>query len=124
MEDSYLLLITALAIISIASLINYYDLTPRVENILTGEFCTDFSIIFPGCWCAGEAEKLHDFEINVSNILIAKGLMINYYKSVNKSCSELNCVNLSQGFYNCFCEQELIGTLSKTGKFYKTECGI
>jgi hypothetical protein len=123
MKNNYFLIIIVLLVIFIASLINYYDPKLIDEVILTGDFCTDFHTIFPGCWCRAENNIIYQFNENISNELIATNIIDNYYKLINETCNNPACYNLGNGFYNCFCEYHM-GTLRNNGDFYKTECGV
>lgn len=123
MKNNYFLILVVLLLISIASIINYYDSTDTNIILLTGDFCNDFQTIFPGCWCMSENRFIHDFNVNISNEIIAINLIDHYYKSINETCSNPECFNLGNGFYNCFC-YEHVGTLRSNGEYYRTECGV
>jgi len=119
MENDYFLLSAVLLILVIAFFIMLTSKSP--ENYeLTGDFCQDFSKIFPGCWCAAENELINNFNFQMPDKNSAQVALINYY---NDGCI-IECFDLSQGFYNCFCESEFLGTINSKGEFYKTECGV
>jgi len=121
MENNYFLLILVFLVITLASLINYYDLKSLPFTIITGDFCTDFSNTFAGCRCQERNRFITDFNTNISNSLIATNIIGNYYKSINETCSNPECYDLGKGFYNCFCN-EPIGVLRNNGEFYRIEC--
>jgi len=123
MEENYFLLTVVMLIIFIASLISYYDSNSASNYIMTGEFCTDFSAAFPGCGCSAEDSKIYEFKVNISNALVATHTIENYYISLNQSCTNPECFELGNGFYNCFCK-DFAGTLRSNGEYYRTECGV
>jgi hypothetical protein len=123
MENNYFLIALVLLIIFVASIISYYDLKSVHANDFTGDFCADFSAAFLGCQCKILDSKIHEFNVNISNALVAENLIGSYYESIGQSCSNLECFDLGKGFYSCFCG-DLEGTLRSNGEFYRTECGI
>ena len=55
MKNEYLLISIVILIILISSINIYYN-APKNHDIIinTGNFCTDFSNYFTGCWCIDE----------------------------------------------------------------------
>ncbi|MFA5304011.1 MAG: hypothetical protein WC393_05780 [Candidatus Nanoarchaeia archaeon] len=122
MEQNYFLISVVLLVLIIASFINHYDLSSIIAP--SGEFCNDFSAAFPGCWCKAGNSIIHDFNTYVSNKSIATNIIDTYYKSISQACTNPECFDLGNGFYNCFCNNEHLGTLRINGEFYETECGV